>query len=85
MLGYLNKSLADFYSLEPREIIKIIEVARTRLQAEHNLQYIATLNAVGMCLGGKDFDFIDAFAKSESKANNETYTDDEVEYLKNNF
>jgi len=70
--------------LEPREIIKIIEVARTRLQAEHNLQYIATVNAIGACFGGKDYDYIDAFASS-NKANNETYTDDEVEYLKNNF
>jgi hypothetical protein len=85
MLGYLNKSLADFYSLEPREIIKTIEVARTRLQAEHNLQYIATVNAIGACFGGKDFDYIDAFALSKDKSNNETYTDDEVEYLKNNF
>lgn len=85
MLGYLNKSLADFYLLEPVEIIKIIEVARTRVQAEHNLQYIATVNAIGMCFGGKDFDYIDAFAESNSDVNNETFTDDEVEYLKNNF
>lgn len=84
MLGYLNKSLADFYSLEPREIIKIIEVSRTRLQAEHNLMYISVVNAIGACFGGKDFDYIDAFALS-NKANNETYTDDEVNYLKNNF
>ena len=47
--------------------------------------YISVVNAIGACFGGKDFDYIDAFAKSESKANNETYTDDEVEYLKNNF
>ena len=38
-----------------------------------------------MCLGGKDFDYIDAFAKSNTNVNNETFTDDEVEYLKNNF
>lgn len=46
--------------------------------------YISVLNAIGACFGGKDFDYIDAFASS-NKANNETYTDDEVEYLKNNF
>ena len=83
MIGYIKSSLSDFFLLEPREIIKIIEVSRNKVQTEHRLQYIATVNAIGVCFGGKDFDYIDAFASSNS--NNETYDDDEVEWLKNNF
>lgn len=85
MIGYLGHSLSDFYSLEPKDIVEIIEMASSRVKADHTMQYIATLNAIGMCIGGKDFDYIDIFAKSESKSNNETFTEDEVEFLKNNF
>lgn len=85
MIGYLGHSLSDFFTLEPREIIKILDIARGKLQAQHRLQYIATVNAIGVCFGGKDFDYIDAFASSDDNDNKETYTDDEVEFLKNNF
>lgn len=83
LIGYLGHSLSDFSLLEPREIVKIIEISRKRVQTEHRLHYIATLNAIGACLGGQDFDYIDVFASSSSE--NETYTDDEVEFLRNNF
>ena len=81
MLGYLNRSLTDFFLLEPKEIVEIIDLASSKVKNDHILQYIATTNAIGMCLGGQDFDYIDAFAKST--VNDEEYTEDEVEYLKN--
>ena len=85
MLGYLGHSLADFLALEPREIIKIIETARLKVQQEHRLQFIAVTNAIGSCFGGKDYNYVDAFADTESLENKETYDDEEVEFLLNNF
>ena len=81
LLGYLNRSLTDFFLLEPKEIVEIIDLASSKLKNDHYLQYIATANAIGMCFGGGDFDYIDAFSKST--VNDEEYTEDEVEYLKN--
>ena len=81
MLGYLNRSLTDFFLLEPKEIVEIIDLASSKLKNDHYLQYIATANAIGMCFGGGDFDYIDVFTKSESIS--DEYTEDEVEYLRN--
>ena len=81
MLGYLNRSLTDFFLLEPKEIVEIIDLASSKLKNDHYLHYIATANARGMCFGGGDFDYIDVFAKSESIS--DEYTEDEVEYLRN--
>lgn len=86
LIGCLGHSLSDFFALEPKEIIDILEAGRKRIQSEHRLSYIAMTNAIGTCFGGKDFTYVDAFASvDEEGENKETYTDDEVEFLKNNF
>jgi hypothetical protein len=85
MIGY-GCGLSDFFSLEPREIIKVLDVLSNKAKTEHRLQYISVVNAIGACFGGKDFDYIDVFESSnETNVNNETYTDEEVEFLRNNF
>ena len=84
MIGY-GCGLSDFFVLEPREIIKVLDTLSNKAKTEHRLQYIAMVNAIGACFGGKDYDYVDVFENSSSSSNNETYTDDEVEFLKNSF
>ena len=83
MIGY-GCGLSDFFSLEPREIIKVLDTLSNKAKTEHRLQYIAMVNAIGSCFGGKDYDYVDAFEGS-SRNDSDTYTDEEVEFLKNNF
>ena len=46
-MGSLGYSPQSFFVLEPKECIDIIEASRKRFQFEHELQYIAMLNAIG--------------------------------------
>ena len=66
--------------LEPVEIIKLIEQAKLRIQYEHELQYIAFLNALGK-RNSKNYKYFNAF--EEQKKKKTTVTDEEKEDLIN--
>ena len=62
-MGYSPQS---FFVLEPKECIDIIEASRKRFQFEHELQYIAMLNAIGP-MYIKNYRYRDIFKDNKAK------------------
>ena len=62
----LGDSPQSFFVLEPYECIDIIEAARKRFQFEHELQYIAMLNAIGP-MYIKNYKYRDIFKDNKAK------------------
>ena len=65
-MGSLGYSPQSFFVLEPKECIDIIEASRKRFQFEHELQYIAMLNAIGP-MYIKNYKYRDIFKDNKSK------------------
>ena len=65
-MGSLGYSPQSFFVLEPKECIDIIEASRKRFQFEHELQYIAMLNAIGP-MYIKNYKYRDIFKDNKAK------------------
>ena len=65
-MGSLGYSPQSFFVLEPKECIDIIEASSKRFQFEHELQYIAMLNAIGP-MYIKNYKYRDIFKDNKAK------------------
>ena len=65
-MGSLGYSPQSFFVLEPKECIDIIEASRKRFKFEHELQFIAMLNAIGP-MYIKNYKYRDIFKDNKAK------------------
>ena len=65
-MGSLGHSPQSFFVLEPVECMDIIKAARKRFQFEHELNYIAVLNAVAPMFS-KNYRYKDVFKENKAK------------------
>ena len=49
-IGFYNMPMASFFICEVKEILKLLEKMKNRIQFEHELMYIAICNALGKTL-----------------------------------
>lgn len=75
-------SIASFFVLEIKEVVKILEKMKSRIEFEHRLQYIAIQNALGKSFS-KNYKYYDVFEDEEAKK--KEVTEEEKEELKNYF
>ena len=83
-MGFYKISTLDFFVLEPVEIIELIEKAKLRIQYDHELQYIAFLNALGKS-NSKNYKYFNAFEEPKKKKTTvtEQEKEDMINYLQN--
>ena len=81
-IGFYNMPMASFFICEVKEILKLLEKMKNRIQFEHELMYIAICNALGKNFS-KNYKYYDVFEKKEAKK--KEVTQEEKEELKNNF
>ena len=74
--------MASFFICEVKEILKLLEKMKNRIQFEHELMYIAICNALGKNFS-KNYKYYDVFEKKEAKK--KEVTQEEKEELKNYF
>ena len=74
--------MASFFICEVKEILKLLEKMKNRIQFEHELMYIAICNALGKNFS-KNYKYYDVFEKKEAKKKEVTQV--EKEELKNYF
>ena len=72
----------SFFICEVKEILKLLEKMKNRIQFEHELMYIAICNALGKNFS-KNYKYYDVFEKKEAKK--KEVTQEEREELKNYF
>ena len=72
----------SFFICEVKEILKLLEKMKNRIQFEHELMYIAICNALGKNFS-KNYKYYDVFEKKEAKK--KEITQEEREELKNYF
>jgi hypothetical protein len=72
----------SFFICEVKEIFKLLEKMKNRIQFEHELMYIAICNALGKNFS-KNYKYYDVFEKKEAKK--KEVTQEEKEELKNYF
>lgn len=81
-IGFYNMPMASFFICEVKEILKLLEKMKNRIQFEHELMYIAICNALGKNFS-KNYKYYDVFEKKEAKK--KEVTQEEKEELKNYF
>ena len=81
-IGFYNMPMASFFICEVKEILKLLEKMKNRIQFEHELMYIAICNALGKNFS-KNYKYYDVFEKKEVKK--KEVTQEEKEELKNYF
>ena len=74
--------MASFFICEVKEILKLLEKMKNRIQFEHELMYIAICNALGKNFS-KNYKYFDVFEKKEAKK--KEVSEEEREELKNYF
>ena len=72
----------SFFICEVKEILKLLEKMKNRIQFDHELQYIAICNALGKNFS-KNYKYYDVFEKKEAKK--KEVTQEEKEELKDYF
>ena len=72
----------SFFICEVKEILKLLEKMKNRIQFEHELMYIAICNALGKNFS-KNYKYYDVFEKKEAKK--KEVTEEEKEKLKSYF
>ena len=72
----------SFFVCEVKEILKLLEKMKNRIQFENELMYIAICNALGKNFS-KNYKYYDVFEKKEAKK--KEVTQEEKEELKNYF
>ena len=81
-IGFYNMPMASFFICEVKEILKLLEKMKNRIQFEHELMYIAICNALGKNFS-KNYKYFDVFEKKEAKQ--KEVSAEEKEELKNYF
>ena len=81
-IGFYNMPMASFFICEVKEILKLLEKMKNRIQFEHELMYIAICNALGKNFS-KNYKYYDVFEKKEAKK--KEVTQEEKEELKSYF
>lgn len=83
-MGFLHFSPQDFFILEPVECLEILEKAKERTKFDHELQYIAVMNAIGVAFSDKKnkYEYYDVFNTKKKKTQ---VTDKEKEDMKKYF
>ena len=81
-IGFYNMPMASFFICEVKEILKLLEKMKNRIQFEHELMYIAICNALGKNFS-KNYKYYDVFEKKEAKK--KEVTQEEKEELKTYF
>ena len=81
-IGFYNMPMASFFICEVKEILKLLEKMKNRIQFEHELMYIAICNALGKNFS-KNYKYYDVIEKKEAKK--KEVTQEEKEELKNYF
>ena len=81
-IGFYNMPMASFFICEVKEILKLLEKMKNRIQFEHELMYIAICNALGKNFS-KNYKYFDVFEKKEAKK--KEVTQEEKEELKDYF
>ena len=81
-IGFYNMPMASFFVCEVKEILKLLEKMKNRIQFEHELMYVAICNALGKNFS-KNYKYFDVFEKKEAKK--KEVTQEEKEELKNYF
>ena len=81
-IGFYNMPMASFFICEVKEILKLLEKTKNRIQFEHELMYIAICNALGKNFS-KNYKYYDVFEKKEAKK--KEVTQEEKEELKDYF
>ena len=81
-IGFYNMPMASFFICEVKEILKLLEKMKNRIQFEHELMYIAICNALGKNFS-KNYKYYDVFEKKEAKK--KEVTEEEKENLKTYF
>ena len=77
-MGFLGYSPQVFSVLEPYEALDIMDRAKDRMKLDHELQYIANLNAIGAALN-KNHKYFNAFKEEPKK---KQVTDEEREEMR---
>ena len=72
----------SFFICEVKEILKLLEKMKNRIQFDHELMYIAICNALGKNFS-KNYKYYDVFEKKEAKK--KEVTQEEKEELKDYF
>ena len=72
----------SFFICEVKEILKLLEKMKNRIQFEHELMYIAICNALGKNFS-KNYKYYDVFEKNKNKK--KEVTKEEKENLKAYF
>ena len=72
----------SFFICEVKEILKLLEKMKNRIQFEHELMYIAICNALGKNFS-KNYKYFDVFEKKENKK--KEVSEEEKEELKSYF
>ena len=72
----------SFFICEVKEILKLLEKMKNRIQFEHELMYVAICNALGKNFS-KNYKYFDVFEKKEAKK--KEVSEEEREELKNYF
>ena len=81
-IGFYNMPMASFFICEVKEILKLLEKMKNRIQFDHELMYIAICNALGKNFS-KNYKYFDVFEKKEAKK--KEVSEEEREELKNYF
>ena len=81
-IGFYNMPMASFFICEVKEILKLLEKMKNRIQFEHEIMYIAICNALGKNFS-KNYKYFDVFEKKEAKK--KEVSEEEREELKNYF
>ena len=74
--------IASFFICEVFEVVKLLEKMKSRIQFEHELQYISICNALGKNFS-KNYKYFDVFEKKENKK--KEVSEEEKEELKSYF
>ena len=59
-IGFYNMPMASFFMCEVKEILKLLEKMKNRIQFDHELMYIAICNALGKNFS-KNYKYYDVF------------------------
>ena len=81
-VGFYNIPIDSFFICEVKEILKLLEKMKSRIQFEHELMDISICNALGKNFS-KNYKYYDVFEKKEAKK--KEVTQEEKEELKNYF
>ena len=66
-IGFYNMPMASFFICEVKEILKLLEKMKNRIQFEHELMYIAICNALGKNFS-KNYKYFELRRKKRKKS-----------------